>query len=167
MSVIPAESQVATVIMIGVRIAIKRNVVLNFGAYNIPGISISKPKIRLLNLISVLYLLIKDSVIITDSIPYCRDTQCCHGIKKAGCKSAQATISKTCVPFCISYLVIIQSDLFHGFCSYILHSKVDEHIVEQSPDQILHRDVIHSLFVVVVVALLCIQPAVMQTIHHG
>src|SRR5690625_7998171 len=97
----------------------ERDIVFDLRPHNIPWIAVAKPEVRLLNLITIFYRLIKYTVVISDSISHSRNTEGSHRIQKTGGKTPQSTVTKSGIPLGSADLIIIQADILHCLGSYI------------------------------------------------
>ena len=114
---------------------------------NLKRVAVLEPVVRYFHLISVLDFLLEHAVTVTDSAAVGRIPQCRKGIKKAGRKSSETTISKSRIRFLILYRIQIDSHLIQRFFDFFISSHIDQVVAQSSSHQELHGHVIYCLWI--------------------
>ena len=96
-TVLPIRSLNSFVIYSFSYLAVEMNLVFNVDTLDFPRISVTQPIIWNLNLKTVFDNLLKDSVVISDTISPSRIVKRCERIQEAGCQSSQTSISQGCI----------------------------------------------------------------------
>src|SRR5690625_5497642 len=129
----------------------ERDIVFDLRPHNIPWIAVAKPEVRLLNLITIFYRLIKYTVVISDSISHSRNTEGSHRIQKTGGKAPQSSVTKSGVPLGSTDLIIIKPVILHSLATNILHPQADHQVSQQPAVRLLQERVLAPFFYVVVI----------------
>lgn len=119
--------------------------VLNIDAFNFPRVAFGEPEVRSLELISILYELFEDAVLVSDSVAPCRVIQCCHRIQKAGSEPPETTISQASIRLFFSQSFVGVSQIFERLLEIGLKIEVDESILEASTNEKLKGQVVDFL----------------------
>ena len=135
------------------------------------GVAVFQPVIRYLYLITVLDLLFKHSVTITDTTAVSRIIQGCQRIQEAGCQTAQSTVSKSSIRLLILDDVQVKTKLIQSFFYLIVLGQVDQVVSHGTTHQELHGHVINVFRILFLIFFLghhpIIDDAVLYRIRHG
>lgn len=96
-TILPIRSLNSFVIYSFSYLAIEMNFIFNVNTLDLPRISVTQPIIWNLNLKTVFDNLLKDSIVISDTISPSRIVKRCERIQEAGCQSSQTSISQGCI----------------------------------------------------------------------
>jgi hypothetical protein len=77
-------------------------------------------------LVAINDFLLKQAVLITDGAAMARQMMCCHGIDKAGSKSAQTAVAQARIGFFFINLVQIQLEVAQRFLNRFLNAQIDQ-----------------------------------------
>ena len=104
---------------------------------------------------------------IPDAAAVSRIAKCREGIKEAGRKTPQTTVSKSGIRLLIFYEIEVDSQLIQGFLHHLVSGKVDEVVSESPSNEELHRHIINDLRIVPVYHVLSRDPVVDHDILYG
>ena len=90
----------------------------------------SKPVVRIFNLIAVLNLLLEHTVAVADSVTVSRIVKRCKGIKETGCKTAKTAVTKTCIRFLILNHIIINVHSLKDFLNLRRNFRIDKVVAQ-------------------------------------
>ena len=129
-------------------------------------IAVFEPVIRLLDLITILDCLLEHTVTITDTAAICRVVQCSKGIQETCSQTTKSTITKCCIRLLILDHIQVKAKLCQCFLHLLIACEVDHIITKCTAHKELHRQVVNSLCILLLVCLLRSDPAINDMILH-
>ncbi len=136
-------------------------------AFELPGVEGAHPVVSLLHLVAVLDLLLEHTVIIADAVAVTGHAASGHGLQVAGGQSAEAAVAQACVPLHLGQIFQVQTEVGHGPVRCVVEPQADEVVDERLARQVLQREVVHPLGLLVVVAALGAQPLLHKPVAHS
>ncbi len=131
------------------------------------GIAVPQPVIRHLSLVTVGNLLLEHTVLITDTAAAGPVAQGCQGIQEAGSQTSQTAVAQCPIRLLVLERGEIQSQLLDGLADFLMCTEVDDVVAQCPSHQELHREIIHSLVVMLFGGLLCCHPVIDDGILHS
>lgn len=58
----------------------------------------------------------KDSIVVSDTISICRQSERCHGVEEAGCQPTQSSITQTSILLNLLQLLNVKANLLQKYC---------------------------------------------------
>ena len=138
-----------------------------FGPLKLEGITVLKPVVRNLYLITVLYLLLEHSVSVTDAAAVCAVAKGGQRIEEAGRKPSETSVAESRISLLILNHVDIYPELIQSLCNLLILLQADKAVSKGSPHQKLHGKIIYGLRILLVVSLLGVHPVLDYRILYG
>ena len=132
-----------------------------------PGVSEAQPVVGLFHLVTVGNALIEYSVFVTDSVTVTGDLKRSQGIKKAGRKAPKAPVAEAGIHFRVPDILKIDVQLRKSLLHFLFKSEIQDGVSHKSSDQKFQGKIIDALGLMGMVGLLCLDPAVHQTVANG
>ncbi|KAF1753494.1 hypothetical protein GCK72_020051 [Caenorhabditis remanei] len=133
----------------------------------LPWISETKPVIWLLNLPSVTNELLEDSVFVTESVSVSWNTKSGHRVEETSGKTSESSVSESSVLFDLLKLLDIESELVESLIDSSLDTEVHHSVGEGTSHVELQREVVNSLWILVIIVLLGTNPTGYQVITNS
>ncbi len=124
-SINPASPELSVVICVKFAAAAKLDPLLVLGTLDLPAIYRTQPMIRFLQLITILDMLAKHSVFVTDTVPLHRQLQGGATIEKTGGQSAQTTVAQSGILFDIGHFFKIEKDFIQCLGDFIHDPQIE------------------------------------------
>ena len=147
-------------------IATELNLYFILRTFYLKWVAVLQPVIRLLNLVTILDCLLEHTVTITDTTAICRVVQCSKRIKETCSQSTKTTITKCCIRLLILDHVQIKTKLCQCFLHLLIACEVDHIITKCTAHKKLHRQVVNSLCILLLVCLLRSDPTINDMILY-
>ena len=112
---------------------------------NEPNLSAREPYIRKLYLHTVHDHLLEESVLIADRESRCGIIERCERVHKARCKSAQASISESCIRLAGIEILKIQSILLKYCAVLLIETEIAKICLERTTKQKFHAHIVNAL----------------------
>ena len=116
-----------------------------FGARKLPGMRLAQPVLRGLDLTAPLEQLAEQAVLIADPVAIGRAADRRHRFHETGRQPPQAAIPKRGIRFIADQCPQIHADRRHRSIGLVVKAEIDDRILQQAPDQKLHRQVADPL----------------------
>ena len=88
-----------------------------------------------------------------------RLTKSSHGVEETSGKSSKTAIAKTSILLELLQVLEVETELIQGLVDLALNAQIDHSVGERAAHVVLEREVVDALGVLVVVVLLCADPA--------
>ena len=115
------------------------------GPLEFPGISIAEPIFRPFDLLAVLDALIEQPELVADPVAVAGISVGCQGIEEAGSQTAEAAVAEGGIGFAVDNLVKVDSGTGQSLGRDVIHAQVEQALLELTPDQVFHRQVVDPL----------------------
>ena len=123
-----------------------------------PRESVAKPGIRQFHLLPVDNSLIKQPVLVTDTASVSRQAQGRHGINKAGCQPAQATVAQTGIRFFRKNFLQVKPHILQPAAADIFRIAVQQVCIQQPAQQKFNGKIIDLAYFFPIVGFFCLYP---------
>ena len=150
----------AVFIHIHVYIAAELHFLGIFRAAQLKGISIRKPVVRNLHLITVADLLLEHTVTVTNAAAISGIPQSCKGIQEAGCQTSQSAVSQSRIRLLILNYINVNAQLFQRLSDLIISLQIDQVISQRASHQEFHGQIINRLGIFFLIFLLSRHPVI-------
>ena len=129
-----------------------------------PGKAVLQPVVGDFYLVAVNDFLLKQTVLITDGAAMARQMMCCHGIDKAGSKTAQTAVAQTSIGFFFVNLVQVQLEVAQRFLNRFLNAQINQIGFQETAHQELNGEIVNLLFLTLHIGLVGLNP-IFRNIH--
>ena len=123
-------------------------------------IAVSEPVIGQLNLLAVYDGLLEHTVFVTDTAAVSRIVEGGQGLQEAGCQTAKAAVSQTCIRLLILNLVDINAEFLKNLSYLLVAAKVDQVIAQGSAHQEFHGKIEYLLGIMLGIGLVGPEPVI-------
>ena len=159
LSVIIVNSTGGTIIVnMHISLAAKTNLYSLVRLTELPGKAIAQPVIWNLNLLAINNLLLKKAILIADTAAMSSQAQRSHGINEAGCQTAQAAITQTCIWLFLIKVMNIQIQILQHCFQGILQIQINHIGIQKTSQQELDGEIINLLLIVFLILLVSFNP---------
>ena len=141
--------------------------VAEFRAHEFPGVAVDQPVVGLFHLATVNDALREHAVVVADAVAHAGHAHGGHGVQKARGQAPQAAVAQSGVGFQIDQRVEVDPELGAGGARFVEDADREQRVRECAPGQELHRQVVHTLGVVVLRGGEGLAPAVHHAVAHG
>mmetsp|Transcript_101606 Transcript_101606/g.140414 ORF Transcript_101606/g.140414 Transcript_101606/m.140414 type:complete len:202 (+) Transcript_101606:1511-2116(+) len=148
-------------------VTVETNRVSYIRALNFPRVSILQPEVRNFNLVTILDLLLEDSVFVSNTVTPSRNLKSGERVKEASGKAAKTTVSESGISLLFVEIFHLVADVHHGAFELIFHINVNKGVLHVSTHQKFEREVVHALAVFGCVEFVSIIPRLDQAISDG
>ena len=131
-------------------------------ARDLPRIAVPEPTIRDLDLLAGDDPLVEDAVVVAEAVAVGRVAESGQGIHEAGRQPTQAAVPEARVPLGLAEILETVAELAESLTHLVVQAQVDQAVAQRPTHQVLERQVVHALDVLVVVGVLRPDPA----LHH-
>lgn len=146
---------------------IESNIIGNILSFDLPWVSVIKPKVWNFSLISIFNDLLENTIVVSNTITPSWNFKGSERIDEACGESSKTTITKGSISFLFIELLEIITHIHESISEWTLEIRVDESILKSSTHQKFKREVIDSLAILVLVELLSIVPGFNESISDG
>ena len=136
----------------------------HFRSRELPGIAVTQPVIRVLDLLAVLDLLVEHSVLVTDTVTVARQFQRRHRVEETGRQAPQTAVTEAGIELDFSDFLYVLSEFIQRLLELLVQAEIEHGVAEGASDQKLQREVIDALGVLAVVGLHRLHPALDHTV---
>ncbi len=156
-----------------VRVAVLHDVAVelhreqHLGSCELPGIAVTQPVVRVLDLPAVLDALTEHAVLVADAVAVAGQAQGGDGIQEAGSEPAEAAVAERGVVLHLTDHVVFEADLAHGLAALVHETEIEQAVGERAADEEFQGQVIHALGVGVVIGAHGFHPALDEALAHG
>lgn len=145
-------------ILVLLRVTVETNLVGDILALNFPRVAVVQPEVRNLYLITILDLLLENTVVISNTITPSRDLKGGERVDEASGKSTETTITKGGISLLLIELLEVITHVHESLLELLLHVNVDEGILESTTHKELERQIVNSLDILVLMEGLRVVP---------
>ena len=138
-----------------------------FRPLDFPGIPVAQPVVRLLHLKAVLDALPENPVIVPDPVAVARQLHRRQRIQKAGREPPETAVAQPGVALDVADDIPIEPEVIHHLAHVRVQPQVDHVVAHRAADEVLHREVVHPFYVLLVVRLAGLDPPLDQPVAHG
>lgn len=154
-------------ILVLLRGTVETNLIRDVLALNLPRVAVVQPKIGNLDLVTILNLLLKDAVVVSNTVAPGGDLESGERVNEARGKSTQTTVTKSGVGLKLVELLQIVAHFHESFLELLLHVNVDEGVLESTTHEELKRQIVNSLDILVLVVGLSVVPGLEESVTNG
>jgi hypothetical protein len=163
----PLVDEVAALVEARLDAAVELDRVDVIGALELPRAAVGEPVVGLLDLLAVDDRLPEDPVFVADSVAHRRDAEGRHRVEEARREAPEAAVAEPGVVLLLAHRVEILAEVREARTRLLEHPEVRQPVAQQTPEQVLHREVVDAPRVALVVALLGLVPAVDHAVARG
>ena len=133
----------------------------------LPWRAVHHPAIGMLDLVTVFEGLAEQTELVIDAVADGRQIERSHRIQETGGETTQAAVAQTHIVLGTSQIFPINPEFFQGLTSMIIFAGILQGADEQSPHQILEREIIRATDVLSVVHRLSLDQAIKHPVAHS
>ena len=117
------------------------------GSLDLPGVSVLEPVVGNFNLLAVLDNLLKDAIIVADTVSPGGDLKRGQTVEEAGGKTTETTVAEASVALLLIEVLKFVADVHERIFVLVLHVDVDQSVLHHAAHQKLEGEVVHTLAV--------------------
>mmetsp|Transcript_35292 Transcript_35292/g.76167 ORF Transcript_35292/g.76167 Transcript_35292/m.76167 type:complete len:283 (-) Transcript_35292:398-1246(-) len=163
----PASPPATLVVRVVLNAATEAHWVGHIRTRDLPRHGLGKPVVGLLDLPTVDDVLLEDAIAVSDAIAPARERQSGHGVQEAGGQSAETSVAETGVGFEGVELLEFEAKAGQSILEGRLQIQVDQGILERATQQVLGRQVVGPLHVLLAVPVVGVVEAFQKPIADG
>mmetsp|Transcript_93812 Transcript_93812/g.195676 ORF Transcript_93812/g.195676 Transcript_93812/m.195676 type:complete len:283 (-) Transcript_93812:403-1251(-) len=163
----PSSSPGSSLVAILLALAAKSDRIGHVRTRDLPRDRLGKPIVGLLDLPAVDDVLLEDAIAVSDAIAPARERQSGHGVQEAGGQSAETSVAETGVGFEGVELLEFEAKAGQSILEGRLQIQVNQSILERTAQQVLGRQVVGPLHVLLAVPVVGVVEAFQKPIADG
>ena len=136
-------------------------------AGELPRIAVLEPVVRLLHLLALHDALAEDAVVVPETVAHAGEVERGHRVEEAGGEAAKTAVAEAGVHLEVAQRVPVEAVFLQRLRALGVQLQVDHVVAEQTADEELKRQVIDTPFILPVVALLRLHPALHEPVADG
>ena len=138
----------------------------HFRPGKLPGIAVSQPVVRVLDLLPFFDTLIEHAVLVTYPATVSGQTERRHGIEKTGGQPSQPAVAQPCIGLDFAQFIEIQPQCGQRFPALFIKADIAEAVYQHATDEKLHGKIINPLRVFLVIAAHGFHPGLRKAIPY-
>mmetsp|Transcript_74151 Transcript_74151/g.163987 ORF Transcript_74151/g.163987 Transcript_74151/m.163987 type:complete len:458 (+) Transcript_74151:1250-2623(+) len=133
---------------------------------DLPWASVAEPEVGALHLASILDVLLEHTIVVTDAVTPARQGEGGHGVEEASSQAAEATVAQCRVILLIEKLLQGDAKVLECVLKVLLQIEVCQRIVHKTAHEVLGREIVSPLHVLLCVPSIRIIKRLQQAVTH-